>query len=534
MQTAELILVLLAVSAAMGALAYRLAIPHPVLLVLGGAVLPFIPHVPRLTLDPEAIFILFVPPLLYRTAATTSLRDFRASLRPIAFLSIVMVLATMCAVAAVAQKLIPGFSWAAAFALGAIVAPPDAVAALAVTRRLRVPRSIVTVLNGEALVNDAASLVAYRMAIAAALTGAFSLRQAAVQFVVAGLGGVLLGLAVGKIVVAIRRRLGDMPTIDSTVSLLTPFAAYIPAEQLGWSGVLAVVAVGFYVGKWRPSSTSFATRLQGDAMWDTIVFLLEALVFIVVGLELPYVLQALQGRPIGVVLGYALAVTGAVIGVRLILVFPRAWLAAAFDRLCGDSRARWSWRHTLLVGWSGMRGGDSLVLALALPLTLQDGAPFPGRDLIVFLSCSVIVGTLLVQGLSFRFVAGKLRLQDDGSAEREERAARTRMAQAALSELDKHAESEHFSAGERSQLAEAYARRARAHTGGSDALSIVRYSEVRLAMIEAERRTLLGMRDDGEIGDDVMRRVMRELDFETSLVDRLRMAGAATEAPTAA
>lgn len=534
MQTAELILVLLAVSAAMGALAYRLAIPHPVLLVLGGAVLPFIPHIPRLTLDPEAIFILFVPPLLYRTAATTSLRDFRARLGPIAFLSIVMVLATMGAVAAVSHALIPGFSWAAAFALGAVVAPTDSVAALAVTRRLRVPRSIVTVLSGEALVNDAASLVAYRMAIAAAMTGAFSLRQATVQFVVAGLGGALLGIAIGKIVVAIRRRLNDMPTIDSTVSLLTPFAAYIPAEQLGWSGVLAVVAVGFYIGKWLPSNTSSATRLQSDPMWDTIVFILEALVFIVVGLELPDVLQALQGRPINVASGYALAVTGAAIGVRLVLVFPRAWLTAAFDRLRGDGRARSSWRHTLLVGWSGMRGGDSLVLALALPFMLRDGSPFPGRDLIIFLTCSVIVGTLIVQGLSLRFVASKLRLQDDGSAEREERAARARMAHAALSELDKLAASEHFSAGERSQLAEVYARRARVHEEGSDALSTIRYSDARLEMIEAERKTLLRMRDDGEIGDEVMRRVMRDLDFETSLVERMRLLGAMTETPTAA
>lgn len=518
MESAELILMLLVVSAAMAVLADRLAIPYPLLLVLGGAALPFIPDLPRLSLDPETVFVLFVPPLLYRAAATTSLRDFRANIRAISFLSVVMVLATMCAVAVVARALVPDLPWPAAFALGAIVSPSDAVTALAVTRRLQVPRKIMTVLLGEALVNDASALVAYRVAVAAALTGAFSLRSAAMEFLVDGLGGVLLGLALGRVIVAIRRRVRDMPTIDSTVSLLTPFAAYVPAEYLGWSGVLAVVSVGFYVGRWIPSMSS-ASRLQSDAMWEMIVFVLESLVFIFVGLELPYVFQGLEGLRTSAALGYAVAISAVVIGVRLVLVFPRAWLASAFDRWRGDRESPTNSRETFLVGWAGMRGGDSLVVALSLPLALHDGTPLPARSLVIFLTWAVIVMTLFVQGFSLRFVATRLRLPDDGNAEREERAARNRMVDAALSELGRLAANEHVSAGERSHLADIYARRVLLHAGGVETQPAVQYSRARLALIGVERATLLRMRDDGEIGDDVMRRILRDLDFETSILE---------------
>src|SRR5262245_49426509 len=290
MEALELILVLLAVAAALALLAERLAVPPPVLMVLGGTILATLPGLPRLSLNPDVVFLVFIPPLLYWTAVNTSWRDFRVQLRSIALLSVGLVLATMAAVAVAAHALAPELTWPAAFVLGAIVSPPDPVAVTAVTRRLGISRTILVLLEGEGLANDATALVAYRMAVAAVVAGGFSLGTAVIRFLWSAAGGVGLGLAVGVAVFAIRRRIGKAPAVENTISLLTPFAAYIPAERLGVSGVLAVVTVGLYLGRKSTTFLSAQTRIQTFSMWETVTFVLEGLIFILIGLELPLVL----------------------------------------------------------------------------------------------------------------------------------------------------------------------------------------------------------------------------------------------------
>ncbi|HZY56774.1 MAG TPA: cation:proton antiporter, partial [Rubrobacteraceae bacterium] len=297
-----MILVLLGAVAALATLAHRLGVPYPILLVLGGLVLGFVPGLPQVELKPELVFLLFLPPLLYVSALFTSWRDFRANLRPISLLAVGLVLMTTCVVAVVAHAAIEGLDWASAFVLGAIVSPTDAVAATAVAQRLGVPRRIVTVLEGESLVNDATGIVAYRIAAAAVVPGAFSLWEAGLQFVVGAVGGVAVGLAVGWVILWARRHVSEDPSVQNIISLLTPFVAYLPAEELPayiqddlhFSGVLAVVAAGLYLGRRGPYVISPETRLQGYAVWELVTFLLNGLIFILVGLQLRGIVEGLS------------------------------------------------------------------------------------------------------------------------------------------------------------------------------------------------------------------------------------------------
>ena len=364
MRGVELAVILLAAAAALRVLAGRLNLPHPVLLVLGGLALAVIPGLPRIEFEPETLFLLFVPPLLYLTAFTTSLRDFRAQLGPIARYGTVVVLLTMAAVAAVAHALLPEITWPAAFVLGAIVSPPDPVAAVAVMRKLGAPRRIMTLLEGEGLVNDATALVAYRIAVAAVVTGAFSPGRAALQLLVTGAGGAAVGLGMGWLIGQVRRRTPKFPIVENTISLLTPFLAYIPADWLGLSGVLAVVAVGLYLGRQGPRIISAATRVQAESTWSMIQFLLESFIFMLIGLELPDVLRALRSHTPAELAGYGAVVALAAIVVRLIYTFAAVWVLrigrgaganrpsppgrrrpSSGGRLCGAA-TRWSspWR----------------------------------------------------------------------------------------------------------------------------------------------------------------------------------------------
>lgn len=518
MQEAELVMILLAASAAMAMLADRLALPRPVLLVLGGAVLAMTPMLPRLQPNPEIVFLLFVPPLLYRGAAQTSLRDFRKRLQPIAFLSVVMVLATTAAVAAVAHACVPGLSWAQCFVLGAIISPTDTVAALAVTRRLRVPRPLVTILQGEGLVNDATALIAYRAALASAVGGAFSLYGLLGSFILIGAGGVVVGLVVGWCIHRLRLQVDDVPVIQNTISLLTPYAAYVPADQLGLSGVLSVVSAGMYLGWHNPSIASPATRLQADAMWDMIVFVLEGLIFILVGLELPYVLETLRQHPLRSMVPAVAAVSTTAIAIRLALVFPGIWLIPW--RHHDPHRPGPTWREALVVGWAGMRGGESLVIALTLPLVVAGGGTFWHRDLIIFLTFAVILATLLLQGASLSALVRALGLQQDSTPDQEEAAVRVLMARAALDQLNVPRNVIGVPAGLLAHLREKYEHDAgstvspaRSQLVRAEPSSSVR---LRLRLIEAQRRALVQARNEESISDDVMRCLQRELDLQTA------------------
>jgi monovalent cation/hydrogen antiporter len=410
-----------------------------VLLVCGGALLALLPGLPQVDLAPEALFLIFVPPLLYRTSLTTSLREFRAVLWPIVRLGVVLVLVTIAAVAGAAHLLSPEFAWPAAFTLAAIVAPPDPVAATAVLRSLGAPPALVSILEGEGLVNDATALVAYRVAVAVAVTGVFSPWRAAGSLAITGAAGVAIGLAVGHGIVWIRQHIRGLPVVENTLSLLTPYAAYLPADHLGVSGVLAVVAMGFYLGRQGPRIVSAATRVQAEAMWAMVTFLLESLVFILVGLELPHAVQALRAYPLNTLLGYGVVVSGVVVATRLVWIFPSAYLPRLAARsLRGDgtpSRPLPPWQWLLFVGWAGMRGGDSLVIALALPLTTGTGAAFPARDLIIFVTFIVIFVTLVLQGLSLGPLMRWLGLRGDDQAAGEEAHARRIVAAAGLRRL---------------------------------------------------------------------------------------------------
>src|SRR5438132_6740334 len=424
---------LLAVIAALLVAAPILRIPYPIFLVLGGLALGFVPGLPSLALPPDVVLIAVLPPLLYASAFFTSLRDLRANAVAIGMLAIPLVIVTMTAVAVVAHQWIDNMSWSASFVLGAIVSPTDPIAATAIMRRLGVPRRVVTVVEGESLVNDGTALVLYRVAVTAAVSGAFSFWNASWHFLWAVVGGVGIGLVVGFLVAALRRRL-DNPPVEVTIALMTGYLAFIPANAADASGVLAVVTAGIYLGWRTPELTSVQTRLQGVAVFEIFAFVLNALVFALVGLQLSRILDALTGQSAGSLMRWGLLVTAAVVLTRLVwgpiltllpkLLFPRL------------RHGRVTVGQPALIAWSGMRGAVSLAAALAIPLSTNAGTAFPERDLIIFLTFCVILGTLVVQGLTLPAVIRGLRIEPDHLEDREDAKARIKAADAALARLD--------------------------------------------------------------------------------------------------
>ncbi|HEY3111422.1 MAG TPA: Na+/H+ antiporter [Chloroflexota bacterium] len=518
MHALELVLGLLVPVAALAVLARRLGIPYPILLVLGGLALGLVPGLPRVELDSEIVFLLFLPPLLYVAAFFTSMRDFRANAHAISQLAVGLVLATTAVVAVVAHAAIPGLPWPVAFLLGAIVSPTDAITATAVIQRLGAPRRLVTILEGESLINDATALVAYRAALAAALTGSFSLGDAGLRFAIA-LGGIAVGLLVALPIEQLRRRIND-PPVEIVISLLTPFAAYLPAEELGLSGVLAAVAAGLYLGQRASSLMEAETRLSGRAVWDTLVFVLNGLVFILIGLQLPGILAGLAGRGAAELLALGGLVSLTVVAVRLVWV-GLARLVAAL--LGGAARAE-PWPVVLVIGWAGMRGVVSLATALALPTALPSGQPFPERDLLVFLTFCVILVTLVGQGLSLPWVMRRLGVGGDGSDQIEEQQARAAATEAAVARIEQLADEWPGHLPLIDALRGQYAHR-RSHLGeslepdGAQAdpaaeQELLEHRAIRQAIIDAERRAVLELFARGVLHDDIRRRIERDLDLE--------------------
>jgi Na+/H+ antiporter len=510
----ETVLGLLVAVAAVAVLARKLQVPYPILLVIGGLLLALIPGLPRVRLNPELVFLFFLPPLLYPAALFTSWRDFRANLGSISPLAIGLVLFTTVVIAWVAHVL-TGMPWAAGFVLGAIVSPPDAVAATTIAHRLRLPRRIVTILEGESLVNDATALVMYRFAVAAVLSGSFSLVGASARFLVAGAGGVLFGLLIGWVAAKVQARLDD-PPVQVTISLLTPFAAYLPADRLGLSGVLAVVTAGLYLGWRAPEIVNARMRLQAFPVWGMVVFLLNGLIFILIGLQLPEVIVNLAGQSKWELAWHALLVSSAVILVRMVWVFSAIWLRRPFCTSPQDTHP--DWRRVWIIGWTGMRGVVSLAAAMALPVSLQNGSPFPGRDLILFLTFSVIFATLVLQGLSLPAIVRWLKVVDDGASEKEEREARLKANEAALARLNELAGSTDKGALER--LRAEYEDRIRQlqilRAEGESAKANLRndgYESLLRELLKMERRTILQLRNERVINDAVLRRIQRDLDF---------------------
>jgi len=469
--------------------------------------------------------VIFLPPLLYSAAFFSSLRDLRANLRPITLLATGLVLATMCAVAVVAHSLVDGLTWEAAFVLGAVVSPTDPIAATSVARRLGVPRRVSTVIEGESLINDATALVAYRIAVGAAVGGSFSLWESGLEFLWNAAGGIAIGLAVAWVITEVRRRIEDAP-VEITISLLTGYAAYIPAEQLDLSAVLAAVTAGIYMGWQAPHIASASMRLQGRPVWETLVFLLNATLFLLIGLQLPVILDDLGEMAAADLALWAAVVSLVVIGVRLAWVFGITMVIRTLDRRAVQLERRASWQQRLLVGWSGMRGAVSLAAALAIPLETDAGAPFPARDVIIFLTFAVIFATLVLQGLSLPWLVRRLGVQGDVEPEREELRARLTAAKAALDRLDALAGEEwtRDDTVERMRNLYAYRKRrfaARAGKVEDDGYEdrSVAYQQMVHSVIEAQREALVDLRDSGAISNDVMLALEHELDLEESRLE---------------
>lgn len=504
--------------ALLGLLAKKIKLPYPILLVFGGLVLSLSPGVPHVEISPELIFLFFLPPLLFPAALFTSWRDFRANLRPILLLAVGLVVFTTVVVGWLVHYF-TDLPLAAGFVLGAIISPPDAIAASAIAEHLRVPRRIVTILEGESLVNDATALVAYRFGIAALTTGSFSLAQAGGRFFILSIGGLLTGLMIGWLAAWFHRQVDDAP-IEITISFLTPFIAYLLAERIGVSGVLAVVASGLFLG-WRlPEITTSSTRLQGGPFWNMVEFLLNGFVFILIGLKLPDAVLALPKHSVGQMIGASLLIGISVIVIRLLWVFPATYLPRIiFPRLC-ESDPFPRWQHVAIVAWTGMRGVVSLAAALALPLTVQNGQPFPGRDLIIFVTFVVILLTLVVQGLSLPFLIRWLGVEDDRSEAKEQQEARLRANRAALALLNELAERETSKADALQRLRTEYEDRIRQleawdpkATDLAAQVFSAEYEELSQEALKVERDTILRLRNENEINDEVLRDIQRDLDF---------------------
>lgn len=524
MEHVELIIFgLLVATAGLAVLARVVNVPYPVTLVLGGALIGFLPGVPEVELEPELVLLIFLPPLLYGAAFFTSVRDLRRNARPIALLSIPLVLVTMVAVAVVAHELI-GLDWGPAFVLGAIVSPTDAVAPAEIMRRIGAPRRLLTIVEGENLTNDWTALVLYRFAITAVVTGSFSLLEAGPKFLATGIGGLAVGLVAGRIIREVRARIDDPPT-EITISVLSGYAAYLPAEELGASGVIAAVTIGLYMGWHTPQLTTPLMRLQGVAIWEILTFLLNAVLFLLVGLQLPNVLDELSGRATGDLILWALAVSLVVVGVRLAWMFTVPYLVRMVDRRAIQRQRRAPAGERLAVGWAGMRGSVSLAAALAVPITTGAGAPFPDRDLIIFLAFGVILVTLVGQGLTLGPLIERLGLMDDGVEEHEERIARQRIAEAGIARIEELGEPDWVSSetmGRARNLLDYRRRRFGALVDGDGDHYEERadaYRRLMYDLYDAQREELVGLRNRGEISDEVRRKIERDLDLEESRLE---------------
>jgi CPA1 family monovalent cation:H+ antiporter len=510
MSVLEIVIFLLLCAVALGWVSRRLGLPYPIALVLGGGALGFIPKLPQLQFDAQYLLVLVLPPILYQAALLTSWRDFKANLRPIGLLAIGLVIVTMLVVAATVKFLVPDIPWAVAFAFGAVVSPPDAVAATAILSKLNMPRRIVTVLEGESLVNDASGLVLYKFAVAAALSGAFSLFDASVQFVLVAIGGIAIGMLLAGVFVAIHRFLGD-PFIEVLLSLSVPYLAYVAAESVHVSGVLAVVAAGLLRGRYSPKMVSAEMRILARSAWNLLVFMLISLTFILIGLQLSGIVSRLEGFTGWELAAAALAVSMVAILVRFGWVYFAEYLPEWLGRVFGGKAARPLPGEAFIVSWCGMRGIVSLAAALALP-------DLEYRDFLIFLTFGVILVTLVVQGLTLAPLIRRLKLGTDHSTRDEHRLARVAMGKAALAAVDR-------AAGEGGALPDVI-ERIRAEFGERVAAasplaqlsdsSHAHATRVRLAAVRAERDELIRLWQNGTISDEVLHHLEEELDYEES------------------
>ena len=540
------ILTLLGLIALFSVIAQRLTLPQPIFLVIVGLLLSvllgIVPSLPAIHLDPQLVFLVFLPPILYAAAWNTSWRDFKANLEPISILAFGMVLLTTLVTAYVAHTFIPGMSWATAAVLGAIISPPDAAAATAITQRLGLPGRITTILEGESLVNDASGLVAYKFAVAAVVAGTFSLAEAGLSFVAVLLGGAAVGLALAWCVVKIHSLLDLDDAVDIAITILTPFLSYLLAEAVHVSGVIAVVATGVYVGRQAPLIHSAKMRVSAIAVWEFLIFLLNGFIFIIIGLNLPTVIHNLSPRYTAQELAfYALVVNVASILVRLIGVFATDALSALVKHLLAPFATRFmkrrsqqhspdtastqrswkeykllSWKEALIIGWTGMRGIVSLAAALALPYVSESGAAFPHRDLILFLSFTVILCTLVVQGFTLPTLIRSLKVgSDEADCREHEKEVRLQAINAAQKYIAEKQVSMQLPEFVMNYVQATHDHRI-LHLDHTSSENEIAQLSIRLnrEALAVERAAVIAFRNEGRISDEVLHRIQHDLDIE--------------------
>ena len=520
------ILLLLVLVAAFAVMANRLKVPYPIVLVLAGLVISFFPRMPHVPLDPDIVFVIFLPPLLYASAWTVSWREFRRNALTIGLLAVGLVGFTVWGVAEFSDRFIAALDWKAGFLLGAVVSTTDAIAATSIAKAVGLPGKIVDVLEGESLLNDATGLLALETGLAILLgahTPTVGSGLARLLYLVAG--GLVIGLVIGVVIGWLERFVDDGP-IELVVSLVVPYAAYLAGEKAKASGVLAVVVCGIYLSRKSTEFFSPPVRLQVQGAWEALTFMLNGLVFVLIGLQLPYVLAGIHGRySVGTLVFYGAVFSAVLIVLRLVWVFPAMKAASYIERRwLGHKEQSLDRREVFVVGWTGMRGVLALAAAISVPEVLADGRPFAARNLIVFLAFCVILVTLVLQGLTLPALIRRLGLAGAVKMSTEEKEARRLVLSAAIRYLEdgrkkNGASAEHLY----DDVTHRYRHRLAAVTAGTeegvDGLDGDTYSQLRSiaeGALQAERRTLIGLRDRGQIGDDVLRTMERELDLAES------------------
>ncbi len=528
--TTQLVVGLLIVVSLVAFISNRLKVPHAILLVIAGVVLALVPGLPTLELEPEFVLLIVLPPLIYSSAVAMSWREFRFNLRPIALLAVGCVIFT-AAVAAAATHWLLGFPWAVGFVVGAIIAPPDAVAPLSIARRMQLPRRLLVVLEGEGLANDATALILYRFAVIAVSLGVFSFGEAAETFAAILVSEILWGLAVGWLMLRLRRWVRD-PRIEITLSILTPFLAYWPPEHFGGSGVLATVTAGLYISWNGLRLISAATRLQGIFFWDLFIYLIEGTIFLVAGLQARTLTAGLHEYSLREFVTAALIVCAVVIAARFVWLYPATyiprWLSPSLEKRDPSP----PWQFPFALAFTGVRGIVSLAAALAIPLTVQDGSPFPNRDLILFLTFSVVLVTLVGQGLLLPTVIRALGLANAGLRERaddreQERAARQKAVQAALKKLESLGKERGLADEVLDPLRARHHQRLRhiAVRGDGDEAHhqlLETHDGIEFALIQAERQLINDLYRSGDLKDEARRRIERELDLREAHLTNVR------------
>lgn len=517
-----LIVSLLFVVSMLAMLSDKLRISYPIFLVITGLGISLVPGIPTIQLDPNIVFTIFLPPLLYSAAWYTSWHEFWRYRRPIGLLAFGLVLTTSLAVAWFSNWLIPNFSLALGFLLGGIISPPDAVAATSVLQNLRVPKRAVTVLEGESLVNDASSLIVFRFALAAIFTGKFFFWQASVDFLLVIFMGILIGLVIAHIAYAIHRWLPTTSSIDTAITLISPYLMYIAAEHFHYSGVLAVVSGGLFLSYRSHDIFSYESRLQSQSVWNVLIFLLNGVVFILIGLQMPAVIRGLGEYSLHAAIWYGIAISAVTILVRLLWMYPGAYLPRILSKKIREREPAPGWKQTFLLGWAGMRGVVSLASALTIPLTLSDGENFPHRNMILFITFCVILSTLVVQGITLPWIIRWLKMEVKEEDEEVKLALRLRLANIVLEYITTNYPDESNTIEAFGRLKARYQRMVAITdkqmksdgAEGKPPAYLPRYRKLLLELVNIQRQELSRMRRDNEYSDELLRNKENELDLE--------------------